>query len=205
MSEETTLEQPGTTEATPTDPGTTLLTGAAPENTATPEGETKPDETKKEEPTSAEAKPEAKVPEHYEITPPEGETLDSAALSVFEPVFQKYNLSNEAVQELVDLQSHQRAEALTALNNQWLSELKADPVIGGANLDENIKLGQSSLAKYGTPALVAFLDGSKLGNHPEMVRYFANIGRAMAEPKIVGGSNTTTPTAKSFYNKSNMN
>ncbi len=193
MSDEV-LDQ-GTTTATPEVDGTTLMTGAVDE--ATVQDETKVDggEEKVEEGTKADPKtqPEPEVPEHYTLKVPDGETLDPDALAVFEPIFKEAKLSNEMVQKLVDAQNQQRTAALEKINAQWLGELKSDKEIGGSKLPAQIKLAQGALARFGTPELKSFLDGSKLGNHPELVRYFAKVGAAMSEGSMVNGEAGSPP------------
>lgn len=42
--------------------------------------------------------------------------------------------------------------------------------------------------KFGSPELKQYLNETGLGNHPELVRIFANIGKAMSEDGLVTGN-----------------
>jgi hypothetical protein len=66
--------------------------------------------------------------------------------------------------------------------------VKTDKELGGTALDGNIRLAQSALTKFGTPELRAALDTTGMGNHPEVVRVFTRIGKAMAEDTFEKGS-----------------
>ena len=42
-------------------------------------------------------------------------------------------------------------------------------------------VAQGALARFGTPGLRAFLTESGGGNHPEVIRFMARVGNAIAE------------------------
>lgn len=128
------------------------------------------------------------APEKYELKPPEGMTLDEAQFQAFEPVFRKHNLSQEAVQEIVDLYAGQRkAEteaASTAIKTQadaWGKDLAAHPDLGGKNLAETTRVALSAMSRFGSDDLRFLLNGTGLGNHPVVVEFFHKVGKAMAE------------------------
>ncbi|WP_436880891.1 MULTISPECIES: peptidase [Pseudescherichia] len=154
-----------------------------------PEGD-KPDDQKKQE----EQKPEG-APEKYEFKPAEGQQLDAAALEQFEPIARELNLTNEQAQKMVDLYGSQilpmvqkqQAEAWQQTTEQWAADVKADKEIGGDKLTSNISVAQRALDTFGTPELKEYLTASGLGNHPELVKAFVKIGKAMSEDGMVTG------------------
>ncbi len=154
-----------------------------------PEGD-KPDDKKKQE----EQKPEG-APEKYEFKPAEGQQLDAAALEQFEPIARELNLTNEQAQKMVDLYGSQilpmvqkqQAEAWQQTTEQWAADVKADKEIGGDKLTSNISVAQRALDTFGTPELKEYLTASGLGNHPELVKAFVKIGKAMSEDGMVTG------------------
>jgi hypothetical protein len=153
-----------------------------------------PGADKPADPTDADKAKEEKpqgAPEKYEFTAPEGVTLDAAAVAAFEPIAKELNLTNDQAQKLVELQSslvQQQREAWTGQLENWSKEVKADKEIGGEAFTGSIKAAQQALTQFGTPELRAALDSTSMGNHPELVRVFAKIGKAMAEDTFVSAT-----------------
>ena len=137
------------------------------------------------------------APEKYEFKPAEGQELDTAALEQFEPIARELNLSNEQAQKMVDLYGtkilpmvqQQQADAWQTTTEQWAADVKADKEIGGDKLTANLSAAQRALDLFGSPALKEYLEGTGLGNHPELVKTFIKIGKAMSEDGMVDGSN----------------
>jgi len=190
MSEETTTAAattPDSAAAAP-GPGTTISTGAlagVPETTTPPEG-TKPAEGTAAEPA---AKPEETpaVPEKYEFKLPEGMPVDTESLAAFEPIAKDLKLTQEQAQKLVDLQvaaATRAQEAQAAQQAQWLTDLKADKELGGANLPLTAKNSAAAVERFGDQALKDMLNATGLGNHPAFVRWAAKVGAAMAEGPV---------------------
>lgn len=137
------------------------------------------------------------APEKYEFQAAEGVELDKAALEQFEPIARELNLSNEQAQKMVDLYGakilpmvqQKQAEAWQAQTEQWAADVKADKEIGGDKLTANLSAAQRALDLFGTPELKEYLNTTGLGNHPDLVKTFVKIGKAMSEDGMVDGSN----------------
>lgn len=135
------------------------------------------------------------APEKYEFKPAEGQELDAAALEQFEPIARELNLTNEQAQKMVDLYGtkimpmvqQQQVEAWQKTTEQWAADVKEDKEIGGDKLTGNLSAAQRALAQFGTPELKEYLEGTGLGNHPELVKAFVKIGKAMSEDGMVTG------------------
>lgn len=135
------------------------------------------------------------APEKYEFKPAEGQELDAAALEQFEPIAREMNLTNEQAQKMVDLYGtkimpmvqQQQVEDWQKTTEQWAADVKADKEIGGDKLTGNLSAAQRALAQFGTPELKEYLEGTGLGNHPELVKAFVKIGKAMSEDGMVTG------------------
>lgn len=144
-----------------------------------------------------EQKPEG-APEKYEFKPAEGQELDTSALEQFEPIARDLNLTNEQAQKMVDLYGtkimpmvqQQQAEAWQKTTEQWAADVKADKEIGGDKLTANLSSAQRALDLFGSPELKEYLEGTGLGNHPELVKTFIKIGKAMSEDGMVSGKET---------------
>ncbi|EJI6850243.1 peptidase [Salmonella enterica] len=171
---------------------------------AKPEGdkpqEEKPvdgDKPEEEKPGEEKEQKQEGAPEKYDFKPAEGQELDAAALEQFEPIARELNLTNEQAQKMVDLYGtkimpmvqQQQAEAWQKTTEQWAADVKADKEIGGDKLTGNLSAAQRALAQFGTPELKEYLEGTGLGNHPELVKAFIKIGKAMSEDGMVDGSN----------------
>jgi hypothetical protein len=141
-------------------------------------------------------KPEG-APEKYEFKPAEGQELDTSALEQFEPIARELNLTNEQAQKMVDLYGtkimpmvqQQQAEAWQKQTEGWAETVKADKEIGGDKLTANLSAAQRALDQFGTPDLKEYLNATGLGNHPDLVKTFVKIGKAMSEDGMVDGSN----------------
>lgn len=148
-----------------------------------------------EKPGDKEQKQEG-APEKYEFQAAEGVELDTEALKDFEPVARDLNLTNEQAQKLVDAYpkilagvQQRQAEAWQAQTEQWAADVKADKEIGGDKLTANLSAAQRALDLFGTPELKEYLNTTGLGNHPDLVKTFVKIGKAMSEDGMVDGSN----------------
>ncbi|MDM2858319.1 peptidase [Citrobacter sp. Cpo071] len=151
------------------------------------------------------------APEKYEFKPAEGQELDAAALEQFEPIARELNLTNEQAQKMVDLYGtkimpmvqQQQVEAWQKTTEQWAADVKADKEIGGDKLTGNLSAAQRALAQFGTPELKEYLEGTGLGNHPELVKAFVKVGKAMSEDKVVTGGHESggSDLISAFYPK----
>ncbi|HED3890520.1 TPA: peptidase [Morganella morganii] len=133
------------------------------------------------------------APEKYEFKPAEGQELDAEAVKAFEPIAKELNLSNEQAQKLVDVYGskimpklvEQQAAQWQQQIELWAEQVKADKDLG---TDVSIGAAQKAMDKFGSPELKQYLNETGLGNHPELVRIFANIGKAMSEDGLVTGN-----------------
>ncbi|ASG82613.1 peptidase [Salmonella enterica] len=153
-------------------------------------------------------KPEG-APEKYEFQAAEGVELDTEALKEFEPVAREMNLTNEQAQKLVDVYpkilagvQQRQAETWQQTTEQWAADVKADKEIGGDKLPSNLSAAQRALDQFGTPELKEYLNTTGLGNHPDLVKTFVKIGKAMSEDGMVtGGNDGQRSAAEVLYGK----
>ncbi|HDT5898418.1 TPA: peptidase [Raoultella ornithinolytica] len=174
----------------PTEPAQEPAAEAPPAETDKPE----PSGDKPEQGSDKDKKPETQAPEKYEFTAPEGTELDSKAVELFEPVARELNLTNEQAQKLVDVYpkilsgvQQRQAEAWQKQTEGWAESVKTDKEVGGDKLTANLGAAQRALDQFGTPELREYLDGTGLGNHPELVKAFIKVGKAMSEDGVLTG------------------
>lgn len=139
------------------------------------------------------------VPEAYELTAPEGVTLDPESIELATPIFKEMGLSNEAANKLMPVAADfanraaaaaiakhtlEQAGAFQSQTREWLENAKGDAEIGGQNWDKSIAASAKALDLLGLTKGTPFrtlLNETGLGNHPEMIRAFARIGERVSE------------------------
>lgn len=145
--------------------------------------------------TDAEAKPpERVVPDKYEFTAPEGVTLDAEALGEFEGMAKELKLTQEEAQKVADIGPKmmakwqaKQAEAIQTAAAEWAATATADKEYGGEKLTESLATAKKALTAFGTPELQTLLNDSRLGNHPEVIRFMVRAGKAISEDRMVTG------------------
>lgn len=181
-------------------PATTPVSGAEPATSQAPttaQPNTPPAAAPQQAPEGD--KPAAPaIPEKYEFKGlPEGYTLDEAQIGEWSGVFKELGLSQEQAQKLVEMDAKrftaanspeaQQAAALAQRNqqvSQWEASLKQDPDLGGAKFDATVETAQKAMASFGSPQLKEMLAESGLGSHPEVVRFFAKVGKELSEGQL---------------------
>lgn len=139
------------------------------------------------------------APEKYEFKPIDGVQLATEVVDKFSEVAKELNLPQEAAQKVLDkvapVIAAQQLAAVEAVNTKWIADVKADKEIGGEKLEANLAVAKKARDAFGTPELRTLLQETRLGNNPEVIRFFYKVGQAISEDKFVpGGKNT--PGAK---------
>lgn len=212
MTDQTLMTDAATQEGASTSEETqAAATGAEGEGSQQVEGDQSAGvETPEAKGDSDDTKPEG-APESYEFVAPEGATLDDQVIGVFSEVAKELDLPQDQAQKVIDkvapVIAARQQEQIAAAQAAWADETRADPEIGGAKLDENLGVAKQAMTAFASPGMRALLHNSGLGNHPEVIRTFFNIGKAIREDGFVqgGGNGGETKTAQSFYSASNMN
>jgi hypothetical protein len=144
------------------------------------------------------------VPDAYaDFTMPEGMQIDEAALTEAIPVFKELGLTQEQAQKVTDLQaklvqagSEKQVNDFNQLMSDWRTQTENDSEIGGDNFNENVKVAQAAITKYGTPELKQLLEEQGVGNHPEVVRFMVRVGKTLKED-VPGSPGTAVSQAQS--------
>ena len=171
-----------------------LLGGEGEGNQGTEEGEgtPTPDETLLGQQGEGDDKPGPQgAPDQYEpFTVPEGIDVDDDLINEAADIYHKLGLSQEQAQQLVDLDT-QRMEAANqewaGINAQWVNDIKTDAEMGGGKFPETLSMAKKAMDKLGSDGLRDILNDSGLGNHPELVRSFAKMGRLLSEGTVHTG------------------
>lgn len=144
------------------------------------------------------------LPEKYELKVTDQSLFEPAYLDQFQAYAKEHKLTQDQAQQILDREASAISEyakrqqsEFSSVQTQWVESCKKDPEIGGDNFKASVELAQRALEKYATPSFVQDLNNSGYGNHPELVRIFARIGRAMSEDKLVS-SGSVSSGSKSF-------
>jgi hypothetical protein len=185
----------------PVDPGAPPPTEPPAEPPAEPGPETDPAEPEKE----GDEKPEDDgPPEAYDFKAPEGVALDAAAVEAFSPIAKDLKLSQAQAQRLVDVYAGlqaQQAEAQAEQVKAWAKAVVADKEIGGAKWAENRAVIARARDQFASPGLVQLMEQTGLGSHPEVIKLFVRVGKAISDDgHVIGGNPGPDPrSADSFY------
>jgi hypothetical protein len=144
------------------------------------------------------------IPDEYTFSPPEGVEVDVGKLEGFSDTAKDLQLTQNQYQRLVEFDIERSAAAVQEMSGQfqerissWADEAKADKELGGEDLDKNLGLAKQAIDTFGSPQLAKLIDapsadnpdGLGLGNHPEVIRLFYRVGRAISESDLVTGDN----------------
>lgn len=182
-------------------------------NTEGANGENKDGVDDKSKPGDANKEPAKKVgaPEKYELnfgeTEEGGETPPTELVEEFTGIAKELNLDQEQAQKLANLGPKMQQAFLaktvatvTEASKTWTKTTANDKEISGGSLPvlkENLALARTTLDRFGSPELKELFGtnkkenpkGTGLGNHPEVIRFFLRVGKAMSEDKFVAGGN----------------
>ena len=174
------------------------------QTTTTNQTTTEPTQTPPTPPSEA-AKPNTQVvPENYTLDLGKDAVLDNTYLDSFKSYAKEQKLTQEQASQLLNRENFAVSEYVKKQNadfesikNNWVETVKKDPEIGGEHYAANVELAHRALEKYGTPQFKQELEESGYGNHPELVRIFARIGKSMQDDKFVS-PNAVTGGKKSY-------
>lgn len=161
---------------------------------AAPKAEVKDGQPSKEATAEGEA---PKEPE-YNFKLPEGAKEDPELMGQFKELAKAEKLSPEMAQKIVDF-APKLSERIAQANQQawnetiqdWQSQVKADPEIGGAKLEANLSNISKAIDSYMPKEKQALLDAFVLtgaGSNPQIVKFIARLASQVSEPKYVPGA-----------------
>lgn len=128
----------------------------------------------------------------------------------FSKAAKELNLPQEAAQKLVDIAASMQAktvqgvqDAINAQSELWKSEVMTDPEVGGSAVEANLAIAKTAMDKFFPPEFAKFLEDTKLGNHPAMVKGLVRMGKAISQDGFIPGrqGNARPSTAEVLYTK----
>lgn len=137
------------------------------------------------------------APEDFEVTEEVQQQLDN-----FADFATTIGISQDQFQKLIDYQQDRAASAMESVSgeyvaraNSWADDTKMDTELGGEKLNENLSIAKGAMEKFMSPSMGQMLGmpseenpvGMGLGNHPEVIRLFYRIGKAMQDSDLIVG------------------
>lgn len=192
------------TQPTPAAPATPPAPTPAPAEGAVPPAAAAPAPTEAPKPPEGE-KPAPVAPAPLELKLPDGVKVDDKVLGDFKAAATEAGLDSAKTQKFLDLYlATQKAQATAAETAQraafetqqadWAKALEADKELGGAKLQETALYSRKAVQRF-APELVPLLNDTGLGSHPDVIRVFNRIGRAISEDSLQGTGSATPPKA----------
>ena len=130
----------------------------------------------------------------YELSLEEDSLINQDQLDEFSSLAKENGLTEEQAKALLNhqtntLKNYQETQEKEAQRQsaQWVEDIKKDTELGGSVFKESIENAHRAFQRFGSNEFKAHLDKSGLGNHPEVIRTFSRIGKAMANDKFING------------------
>ena len=157
-------------------------------------------------PATPEVKPQGAPEAYADFTLPEGSIVAPEIIEDVKTAAKSLNLSQDQAQHLLDSNVALASKMVAKSAVDWEAATKADKEIGGDALQDNLGYAKKALDAFGSAELKGLLQKSGLGNHPEFVRAFVKVGKAISEDKLVmGGVQPAAKDPRNLYAKSGMN
>lgn len=135
---------------------------------------------------------------------PDGAAIDQKHLDALAIYAKEHGFSQKQADALVARDNalvaggrQAQAKQIEDAQTKWEADALADVAIASgdtAKLTAFVEVAQKPLAKFATPEFRAFLETSKLGSHPEALKFLNAIGRAMGEDNPLSTSATAKAT-----------
>lgn len=138
------------------------------------------------EPSTQPTDPEDQVPEEYTFEGLSGDvSYSNEDKGLVSDLGKELKLTNRQAKALLEkggaVLNKYRTMAVDKQTKIWYDQVKNDEVLGRNNFGETKKNVAAALKHYGSPALKKFLADSRIGNHPDVVKFFNAIGKDLRE------------------------
>ena len=171
--------------ANPTPPEAT--TPAAPEPQATPAPAAPP-----AAPPAAE--PEAPAADVEELRG--RDDTPEALVSTLAEIAKAGKVPTKVAQQMLDAALKSHDESVLAQQQSWREAAINDPTIGGDRLNETTTRANQFVEAFGSPALREILAKTKLNEHPEFLRLFAEAHKAVSPDRLAVGRPAGTRSSR---------
>lgn len=141
----------------------------------------------------ADPDPENEVPEDYEeLSLPEKTGLNDDDMARIREEAKALGLTRKQAKLKLEQENTRAAKAaerqmevFKKQTEDWADEVKADKELGGKNFAETERLTGLAVQKFATDELKELLNTTGFGNNIHVVKFFAEVGKAMDESELV--------------------
>jgi hypothetical protein len=110
----------------------------------------------------------------------------------YKEAFEQAGFTQEQVQAVLQLGAEKAKKdfeadqaAMDKVQDELREAARTDPEFGGEKFEENLGIAKKALDAFGSPELTEYLQLSGAGNHPEVIRAFVKVGKAISEDRLV--------------------
>ena len=135
------------------------------------------------------------APTSYSLKVPEGAVVEPELLTGFTKAAQEAGISADQAQKVLDFYAQTEkglaqkyVESQKAQSAKWVEEARQDKEIGGAKWDATVADAKKAITQLGSPSLKALLNQTGLGNHKDVIAFFAKAGRTLSEDRLPKGA-----------------
>ena len=139
------------------------------------------------------AAPSPAAEEAFSVQLPEGLAADEVLIEGFTKTAKELGLKGPQAQKFVDAYAAAQTAAAERFEAQaearvaeWQQAVKSDAEMGGAHYEATQAEAARAQQRFASPALQQLLQQTGLDKHPEVVRLYRAVGRAMAEDTVAG-------------------
>ena len=147
--------------------------------------------------------------DYDQFTLPDGLEMDGDAHDRFKHLARNSGLNQEQAQRLLDLHGEQIIRQRQHWTNhhqtkqqEWQKQSRTDRELAAqGRFENNLAVAKKAVERFGGAKLAAALAETGAGNHPEILRCFYRIGKALAEDGFVApaGKRQKKSYAETFY------
>lgn len=156
------------------------------------------------------------APDKYELKLPENSQLDESVIERISSFAKEKGLTNDQAQQILDYESQSldrfneaQTEHIKSVTESWKADAVKDKEFGGEAFAKNVELAKRVAVKFGSEDFLKTLNETGLGNHPELIRVFFRVGKAMGEDTLVQANSQPAPRPRSteelLYGNNNNN
>lgn len=178
-------------------------TGTAPATPgASPTVETPVETQVQAQPTPEVAAAAPVIPDKYEFKLPEGQFIDEGLVTAITPILKELSMTQEGASKLVGAVSafavadeNAKQAKFESDFKQWEADnLAAAKKMWGNDYDANLAISQSAIARFLSNDGKVKLKNSGLGNDPEFLKAFYQVGKMIQEDRPI--SNVSPPDSR---------
>ena len=118
----------------------------------------------------------------------------------YQAIAKELGLSKENASALLtkagELISRLDVQAVEKQNAEWIAAARNDKEFGGSALNANLAIAKKGLDAFGGEPLKELLETTGLGNHPEVIRFFWKVGKAVSEDTFSRGGTGSRPASE---------